>query len=172
MKQRRQLLLLQFRTNHTEHARHRRRAMTEFRLLRHHVKMQPAAVIARHDSLRPQHGAQRIRIRNLLQRLTQFLFAVHMRGLHAPAGKNLIRVVAMMMVVVMMVVAARTAILRLVVIVVPVMITAGFRFAFARFMVIMRMSVGVQFVFRILFFIELKHLLQQFALFHRLIDLR
>ena len=98
----RKLIFLQFGTNHAEPACHIRFSVPDITLLRHIVKVDPAAVTGRHHPFRSQNHSINLLPIKLCQNMRNLLSAVYSRCFQSPGSENLIRMVVMMFLFVFM----------------------------------------------------------------------
>ena len=123
MEQLGEVLLIQLGADHTEPAGHIRAAPANLDLPRDIVEIHPLAIRGGQDALCTQHDAIADCIGQRLQCKPQLRLGVLARGLHAPAGKDLIRVMVMMVVslVIVVMVTAALRIIALTILMVMVM---------------------------------------------------
>ena len=128
---------MQLRSDDAKPASDARRTLAYLGLSRHIVKMQPLPVFAGYDPF----GAQHLPIGSAIQggkHMGQIRRGIGPNGFHAPAGKDLIRIMAMVMAAgasFVMVMAARTGVIMVVIVVMAV---------------VMRMVMMVRMVMRLL----------------------
>ena len=187
MKQSGQLSFVKLRTDNAQHSGDSGRPPADFAFARNQIEMQPGSIRAGNNSLCAQNRAGYRALSDLIQRLAQLILCIDVRGLNAPAGKDLVRIMSVMMVV--MVMMAAFAFLVVVVMMpalaflIMIVMMAAFTFlvvilmmaAFTILIVIVMMPALALFIMVMVMrqtIIFLHQLLHQFLLFHSLQNLR
>lgn len=187
MKQSGQLSFVKLRTDNAQHSGDSGRPPADFAFARNQIEMQPGSIRAGNNSLCAQNRAGYRALSDLIQRLAQLILCIDVRGLNAPAGKDLVRIMSVMMVV--MVMMAAFAFLVVVVMMpalaflIMIVMMAAFTFlvvivmmaAFTILIVIVMMPALALFIMVMVMrqtIIFLHQLLHQFLLFHRFQNLR
>ena len=102
MKQSGQLSFVKLRTDNAQHSGDSGRPPADFAFARNQIEMQPGSIRAGNNSLCAQNRAGYRALSDLIQRLAQLILCIDVRGLNAPAGKDLVRIMSVMMVVMVM----------------------------------------------------------------------